>query len=252
LAAPPDSINDILNTFNSFYSRLQFTLEIGGDKLNFLNVTIVKSKNLEFDWFHKSTFSGRCLNYNSQHALAQKKGMMTGMVDRAFFLSHPKYHQKNFNLIVEILRLNDYPLKFIFDTINTRLKYLISEHTHTHTHTRARTPNPIARLLINQIGGSLSLLLVLVFSFTNSRITKDLEASFSYYSINKLGNIIRPHKDRLPMQHHKNVVYKIFCKNCDASYVGQTGRKLTRIKEHKSHIRRATHYTLSHNGPQTQ
>jgi len=59
--------------------------------------------------------------------------------------------------------------------------------------------------------------------------------------MNELGNIIRPHKDRLPVEHHKNVVYKIFCKDCDASYVGQTGRKLMiRIKEHKNHIRRST------------
>jgi len=68
LVAPSDSVNDILNTFNSFHPRLQFTLEIDGD--NFLDVTIVKSNgNLEFDWFHKPTFSGRYLNYNSQHAL---------------------------------------------------------------------------------------------------------------------------------------------------------------------------------------
>jgi len=79
-------------------------LEIGGDKLNFLDFTIVKSNgNLEFDWFHKPTFSGRYLNYNFQHALAQKRGTITGMMDRAFFLPHPKYHQKNFKLIVEIL-----------------------------------------------------------------------------------------------------------------------------------------------------
>jgi len=58
LAAPADSVNDILKTFNSFHPRLQFTLEIGEDKLNFLDVTIIKSNaNLEFDWSHKPTFS---------------------------------------------------------------------------------------------------------------------------------------------------------------------------------------------------
>jgi len=103
LAAPSDFVNKIVNTFNSFHPRLQFTLEIGGDKLNFLDVTIVKlNGNLEFDWFHKPTFSGRYLNYNSQHVLSQKRGTIIGMVDRAFILSHPKY-QKNFNLIVDPL-----------------------------------------------------------------------------------------------------------------------------------------------------
>jgi len=38
-----------------------------------------------------------------------------------------------------------------------------------------------------------------------------------------------------------NVVYKINCKDCDASYVGQTGRQLkTRISEYKNHINRNT------------
>jgi len=38
-----------------------------------------------------------------------------------------------------------------------------------------------------------------------------------------------------------NVVYKIKCCDCDASYVGQTGRQMkTRISEHKNHINRNT------------
>jgi len=232
LAAPSDIVNDIVNTFNSFHPRLQFTLEVGGDSLNFLDVTIVKlNGDLEFDWFHKPTFSGRYLNYNSQHALSQKKGTIIGMVDRTFILSHPKYHQKNLNLIIEILRLNDYPLKLIFDTINTRLKYLISEHTRIHSN--SRVTNTQSRWFTVPFISSLS------HKFRN--VTKDLEASISYYSMNKLSNIIRPQKDPLPKQHHRNVVYKISCKDCDASYVGQTGRKImTRVKEHKNHIRRST------------
>jgi len=36
-----------------------------------------------------------------------------------------------------------------------------------------------------------------------------------------------------------NVVYKINCQDCDASYVGQTKRILnTRISEYRNHIRR--------------
>jgi len=50
---------------------------------------------------------------------------------------------------------------------------------------------------------------------------------------------IRVHKDPLPRDKKSNIVYKISCKNCDASnYVGQTCRQLKlRITEHKNHIR---------------
>jgi len=38
LAVPSYKSNESLSTFNSF-PRMQFTIEIGGDKLNFLDVT---------------------------------------------------------------------------------------------------------------------------------------------------------------------------------------------------------------------
>ncbi|XP_071575957.1 uncharacterized protein [Temnothorax nylanderi] len=49
----------------------------------------------------------------------------------------------------------------------------------------------------------------------------------------KLSAVIRRGKDRLATEKETNVVYKIDCENCDASYIGQTKRHLeTRVKEH--------------------
>ncbi|XP_018346175.1 PREDICTED: uncharacterized protein LOC108750859 [Trachymyrmex septentrionalis] len=46
------------------------------------------------------------------------------------------------------------------------------------------------------------------------------------------------HKDPLLRDKKSNVVYKISCKSCDVSYVGQMCRQLkSRITEHKNHIR---------------
>jgi len=44
-----------------------------------------------------------------------------GMIDRAFLLSHPRYHEKNINIIINTL-LNDCPLDFNFNIINLRFK----------------------------------------------------------------------------------------------------------------------------------
>jgi len=51
-----------------------------------------------------------------------------------------------------------------------------------------------------------------------------LDAKISYFSkLNTLIYIIKEHKDVLPKFSTKNVVYKISCNDCDASYVGQIG-----------------------------
>lgn len=69
IAALSSSLNQILDTFNSFHPRLRFTLEISdNNKLNFLDTTIIlENNNLLFDWYHKPLFSGRYLNFLSQH-----------------------------------------------------------------------------------------------------------------------------------------------------------------------------------------
>jgi len=78
MAVPQHLINKIVNVFNSQHNRLKFTLEIGGNELNFLDITIIKKGSfLEFDWFHKPTFSGRFLSFMSSHPISQKRGIIT-------------------------------------------------------------------------------------------------------------------------------------------------------------------------------
>jgi len=72
-------------------------------------------------------------------------------------------------------------------------------------------------------------------------IANRLKTKLAFFSLNKLGRIIKVQKDILPIKCNKNIVYKLSCKNCDAIYVGQTKRKLnTRITEHKNDINKKT------------
>ena len=60
-------------------------------------------------------------------------------IDRAFLLPHPQYHQKNLRFIVETLLNNDYPIDFVFETINARLRSLC----HRVTHKQRRNENSV-------------------------------------------------------------------------------------------------------------
>ncbi|EZA46481.1 hypothetical protein X777_00115, partial [Ooceraea biroi] len=54
---------------------------------------------------------------------------------------------------------------------------------------------------------------------------------------NSLNKFIKVKKDPIEKMSHCNVVYKISCCDCEASYVGQTKRQLsTRVNEHKKDI----------------
>ncbi|XP_018367481.1 PREDICTED: uncharacterized protein LOC108763996 [Trachymyrmex cornetzi] len=78
LAAPSESIDDILCVFNSLHTRLQFTMEVGIDgKISFLDtLIIVEDCKLIFDGYRKATFSGRFLNFHSQHPICHKRGVI--------------------------------------------------------------------------------------------------------------------------------------------------------------------------------
>jgi len=54
----------------------------------------------------------------------------------------------------------------------------------------------------------------------------------------KLDYAIKRGKDKLPKENMTEVVYKIDCKDCEATYIGQTKRHVnTRIKEHRNNIK---------------
>src|SRR5436190_6639905 len=237
LAAPSSMFKDILHTFNSFHPRLQFTMEESvGNQLDFLDVSIIINENIiEFDWFHKPTYSGRYLNFESWHPICHKRGTILGLIDRAFLLTNPKYHQKNIEFVINTLLNNDYPLTYIFKVINDRLKKLMTKKQTLQPLTYNDAPTNRDDILYSNIPYFLNI------SDKFKHIMKNTNITMSYTGMNKLNPFIKVQKDKLTTDQHSNVVYKISCADCGASYVGQTRRLLlTKIKEHRSHISRNT------------
>jgi len=170
----------------------------------------MKNNNvLEFDFYTKPTFSGRFLSFLSQHPISQKREVMMSMIDRVFLL-HPKYHQKNFNFIIETFLSNSYPLNIIFDTISSKLKNLFNKRMKKQSLDNIKDDGYKRWFLIHFIPK-------LADKFKN--ITNMIKAKF--FSVNKLGKVIRAQKDSLLIGFNKNIVYKLNCKNCDATYIGQ-------------------------------
>jgi len=231
IGAPEESIHTILDVFNSLHERLNFTLELNNrNSINFLNLNITMEKNeFIFDLYHKPTFSGRYLNFYSNHPISQKRSVIYGLVDKIFLLTNPEFHQKNLeNTIINLLK-NGYPIQFIFNTINRRIKQL---HNNKDNKERTNNGNNLPYCSIPFLNN---------YSQKLSQILSKFNIKTAFHCNNKLNKLINTGKDALLPTQPMNSVYRIDCSGCNASYIGQTKRQLkTRIKEHKQELFKKT------------
>ena len=237
LVSPKNQVDKILDTFNGINDRLQFTMEIEKDRnISFLDISIgVHNDTLILNWYHKPTYSGRYLSFLSGHPIHQKIGMMYSLFDRAILLSHPSFYQQNLKFIIDILLNNGYPIDLIFSKMRGRLKKLFFESKDNGTPVLEKKERRIITLpYIKKVSETVA-----------SAIDKN-QFLIGYKCLNRLNGIIKRHKDKDPKEANNNVIYKINCNDCDATYVGQTKRKLrTRVNEHRKNINKdASEYSV--------
>ncbi|KAG5310828.1 SETMR methyltransferase, partial [Acromyrmex insinuator] len=91
--------------------------------MDFLENRALKSLGIDIPFYTR--YVDDFINYHSLHPLSQKRGVIIDMLDRAVLLSHPKYYSKSVEIVVNTFLENDYPIDFIFNTIHSRLKFLI-------------------------------------------------------------------------------------------------------------------------------
>lgn len=129
LSAKPENINNILNTFNSYHTRLQFTLENENkqNSITFLDMLLIRKQDgsLQSNWFTKPIHSGRYINFFSHTSKKYKISIINSLIDRAIKLSSPKFHNNNLLKVKSLLLLNDYPIVFINNYVNKRLHKII-------------------------------------------------------------------------------------------------------------------------------
>jgi len=232
------NVNHILELFNSYHQRIKFTVEKESNRsLSFLDLLLIVNNNrIIIDWFHKKSFSGRYLSFFSHHPICHKIGTIFSLVDHAVLLSHPMFHMKNIKLCIQLLIDNDYPLNLIFNTISRRLKSLSARDCSNdilvtpHNDNTATDPVNDKQIIVFPYLKRISEMI--------SSVVPRSDYTIGYRCLNKLNKLIKTHKDRNQPSANNNVIYKISCRDCDASYVGQTKRQLkTRLREHRNNIK---------------
>lgn len=226
MVAQNNQVDRLLDIFNSIHKRLQFTKEVETERcISFLDLSLhIINNKIIIDWYYKDTFSGRYLSFFSEHPICHKTGTIFSLTDRAIKLSHPMYHQKNLRFIVMTLLNNGYPLELIFSKINNRLKTLFrTEKNKTNVVDTTSVRKKIISFPYIKNASE-----IVTSSIDRNQFT------IGYRCLNNLSRLIRRHKDKDDRDSSNNVVYKIRCNDCDASYVSQTKRQIkTRVSEHK-------------------
>jgi len=226
LIIPMTKIIGLLTTFNSYHPRLKFTYEVeNNNSLSFLDVLLVRSDNMLIsNWYRKSTFSGRYINFYSNHPPQYKLNTITNLVDHAILLSDAQFHKDNIRIVKDILGNNGYPKHIINKRINDRCKNIAFNKEKS----MSKEDNKGYTLMVPFVDKA---------SHDLKRILKNL-IDVRFTIPKKLNCLIKKGKDQLNKAQVTEVVYKLNCKNCDKVYIGQTKRHLgTRVKEHLNNIK---------------
>lgn len=244
-AVPIGEINTILNVFNNYNHKLQFTIEKESqNKISFLDVLLLrKGEEIITNWYRKPTSSDRILNFHSNHAPKYKINVINNLVDRGILLSSKQFHKDNIEKIKDILSKNCYPTHFINNVVDKRLRKIKNDNIFlTSKHIPQQTTNAYSQTTKNtdsqiQCEKYFSLPYVKGFSEKLSGVLKPFNVSPAYRNIFDLSAIFKTQKDNIEKIYKTNIVYEISCNDCESAYIGTTKRPLkTRIKEHKKDV----------------
>ena len=222
-------LRGFLDHLNTYDRNLQFTLEIEFEnKLPFLDVLIIRNaNNFDFTIYRKPTQNNRYLHFNSNHPPQVKRAVVTSLIDRALNICSDSYIKAEINFIRDILFGNGYPIPFVNNTINHRLKRHFRKINDISQCEAPEKPSNIIYLpyiprittKIKNICTKNNLYLV----FTNNF---------------KITNFLNSGKDKTPVTRQRGV-YQIPC-DCGNYYVGRTHQNLEkRIHQHKEDIDKA-------------
>ena len=187
---------------------------------------IIKKEDgsLNFNIFRKPTHTDKYLDFNSDHPLEHKHSVIRTLVHRAENLCDDEFKEQEMKHISKILQINGYPTNEI-----NRISKKVTEKNPTLN--RRNSNSSIDKLSFTSVP------YISGISERISRIFKKYDVNIAHQPTRKLRNELCHLKDKRNVGEKAGVVYKLDCKDCDAKYVGETGRQVQdRMNEHQRDI----------------
>ncbi|EFN64883.1 hypothetical protein EAG_04615, partial [Camponotus floridanus] len=138
------------------------------------------------NWFRKPTWSGRYINFYSNHPLKYKINTIYNLVDHAILLSDNCFKQENIKLIFDTLVNNCFPEHIIHRHIRKRINFLNNRDLNDTDDTNSTRPDKTHFITIPYVEHT---------SQDLYRLLRNNGFNIVYKITKKLNNLIRCGKD---------------------------------------------------------
>ena len=207
---------------NIISSSIKFTKELDSEgTLSFLDVAVKRKTDgtLSTDIYRKPTHTGRYLSFSSHHPFNQKLSIARTLYSRVNnIISDENKKIQEFHHVSEILKSNVFP---------------------SHKRSFSFKTNSVASQQSNQqFQGFATIPYVQGISEPIKRILAKVGIRVTMKPHFTLSSIFRKPKDLIDFEEKRGLVYQISCRDCNAIYIGETGRSVkTRKREHVRAVR---------------
>ncbi|BHF84131.1 hypothetical protein SprV_0902728100 [Sparganum proliferum] len=213
---------------NSIFPDIQFTMEEEvNNQLPFLDVQITRLTDgkIRTTVYRKATNTRRILHFRSNHPVGHKRSCVRTLFQRVqTHCSDDSGRKEEMNYLQALFKANGYPKSFIRNCL---------KKPHFE---RSSGEKPKFWLSIPYVKN---------VSEATARILKPFGIGVAHKPECTIRQQIMKPKDPLPTTEQSAVVYSIPCLNCNARYVGETGKRLgTRLHEHQLAINRKDKLSL--------
>ena len=212
-----DEIDDFHKHLNRQNAHIQFTKEIEDNgKIPFLDCLVIRDNNrLQTTVYRRPTHTDRLLDESSYNPSSRKAKTIRTLTRRALLVcnSHDSLAGEH-KYLDNVFSKNNYNCDFV-----TRNTYR-TEPNETNTNLK-----PTTTVTIPYIKGTSEII---------ARILQPYNIRVAHRPITTLRKLLTNVKDKDQPRDRQGAVYKIKCCDCQATYIGETGRNLnTRLTEHR-------------------
>jgi hypothetical protein len=212
------------SNLNKTHKNIHFTKEIEvNNQLNYLDLSIAIQENKHhFKIFRKPTSTDSVIPMNSCHPFQHKLATFHSLLDRLLRVPMSTANFKmELGIILQIAVNNGYKKQIIYNLLNKKKQMAAIKSVYSQ---QSAIP----------MEGWITLPYIGVVSHRLGNVIKKEGLQIAFKTSPLLNTLMNSSKDCIS-NWEKSGVYKLKCGDCDANYVGQTGRSFqTRIAEHTS------------------